>query len=359
VEDVRNGQVQQEGSSVFANIAAVVRSILGSEEPGLVTDSQENMRNNVNNSVSGDLDCSEPREDDPSDGSGSSSSSSSSSLEESESNGPLGPTGDSRLRFQDRVVENGPTKKVRDKTTRKDNVTSTHLKKRKMKAIFMYSCCENFYLRELGLQECGKQRKFYFGLSYAEKNIFLRGCVVENRSVSGYLINGNSFCRKGFKKLFSVGNNRLYKINSNIFSRVTNNPYCRETTSTHQNVVHWLNEFFSKNVNSQPDNDIHHLPDNWTKMEVYEAFKNETTLREEQEVTYSYFCRIWQKHYSRVRIPSRSRFSTCAPCTKFKAMRDKATLEEEKSKYITLVKLVQAECDQWITLSTLGQEICF
>jgi len=49
-------------------------------------------------------------------------------------------------------------------------------------------------------------------------------------------------------------------------------------------------------------------------------------------VTYSWFCRIWNKEFPRVRIPKRSRFSTCGPCTEFKALRDKATLEAERSK---------------------------
>ncbi len=136
-----------------------------------------------------------------------------------------------------------------------------------------------------------------------------------------------------------------------MFSRVTKDIYCREPTSLHHNVVQWLNGFFCKNVDSQPDKDIHHLPDNWTKMEVYETFKSEMTLREEQDVAYSYFCRIWLKHYSWVRIPSRSRFSTCAPCTEFKALRDKATLEEEKSKYFPTLTNSGRKINYWRMLS--------
>jgi hypothetical protein len=167
----------------------------------------------------------------------------------------------------------------------------------------------------------------------------LRGCMVSSRS-TGYSVNGHMLCRLGFKKLFSVGNNRLQKISGNMFTRTENHRFHREATSTYYTLIDWLNDFFSRNVESLPNKDIYHLPDNWSKTEVFDAFKNETELRQEQEVTYSWFCRVWKSQFSRVRIPKRSRFSTCAPCTKFKAMRDKSTLMEERCKFlIHLVKV--------------------
>ena len=89
--------------------------------------------------------------------------------------------------------------------------------------------------------------------------------------------------------------------------------------------------FFLTNMEGLRNKDILHLPDNWTKLEVFEAFKMESSLHEETSLTYSWFCRIWNSEFPRVRIPKRSRFSTCAPCTEFKALRDKATLEAERS----------------------------
>lgn len=77
--------------------------------------------------------------------------------------------------------------------------------------------------------------------------------------------------------------------------------------------------------------DIFHLPDNWTKLEVFEAFQMESLLREEASLTYSWFCRIWNLEFPRVQTPKRSRFSTCGSCTEFKALREKAMLEAERS----------------------------
>lgn len=182
-----------------------------------------------------------------------------------------------------------------------------------------------------------KERTYYFGLSSVERNVLLHSCLKKSvRGTSGYSISGKPICREGFKKLYSIGNNRLQKISRNLFTHIQNDPFCRDKSTTHLTLVQWLNDFFHTNVESLPNKDIFHLPDNWTKSEVHDAFQNEALLRQEQGVTYSWFCRIWNKEFSRVRIPKRSRFSTCAPCTEFKALRDKATLQAEKSKFYTI-----------------------
>jgi hypothetical protein len=56
----------------------------------------------------------------------------------------------------------------------------------------------------MGFEDCGKQRKYYFSLSQSERDILLRGCKVDGGGI-GYSVNGTTLCRKGFKKLFSVG----------------------------------------------------------------------------------------------------------------------------------------------------------
>lgn len=121
-----------------------------------------------------------------------------------------------------------------------------------------------------------KHRTYYFGLSYTEKNVLLRGCVKSNPSgANGYTIDSKTCCRKGFKKLFSIGNNRLQKISKDLFCRIHNDPFCREKSATHLILLQWLNDFFQTNVESLPNKDIFHLPDNWTKAEVYDAFLTE------------------------------------------------------------------------------------
>ncbi len=246
-----------------------------------------------------------------------------------EENSPLG--------FQNKEKSKELGKKDRDQQIRKDDVSNAKLAPSKIKEILRYPCCDNICLGKLGVEEVTKQRKYYYGLTHSEKNVLLRGCMEKShQGRSGYNVQGKTFCREGFKRLYSVGNSRLQRISRDIFMRVQNDAVCKEKSPTQLSLVQWLHDFFSINVESLPNKDIFNLPDNWTKQEIFEAFKTDTLLRDETTTTYSWFCRIWNIEFPRVRIPKRSRFSTCAPCTEFKALRDKATLEAERSK-----------CSQW------------
>ena len=239
---------------------------------------------------------------------------------------------ESPVGFQDKDKPKPCRKRDKLRSERKDVVSNANLAEEKIKQVFKYPCCESLCLLKLGRDEVAKHRTYYYGLTHTEKNVLLRGCLKQNlQGRSGYVVNGKSFCRIGFKKLYSVGNNRLQKVSEDIFCRIQPDTFQKEKSTTQLALVQWLNDFFLTNVESLPNKDIFHLPDNWTKMEVFEAFKIESSLREERSLTYSWFCRIWNSEFPRVRIPKRSRFSTCAPCTEFKALRDKATLEAEKS----------------------------
>lgn len=236
--------------------------------------------------------------------------------------------------FQEKDKPKLTSKKDKDRINRKDSVLAANLTDQKVKEIFKYPCCDSLCLREFCREEVAKQRTYYYGLTRTEKNVLLRGCMKQtHQGRTGYVVNGKSFCREGFKKLYSVGNDRLQKVSQDIFFRIQPETFSKEKSSTQLALVQWLNDFFQINVESLPNKDIFHLPDNWTKFEVFEAFKNETLSREETTLTYSWFCRIWNLEFPRVRIPKRSRFSTCAPCTEFKALRDKATLEHERSMF--------------------------
>jgi hypothetical protein len=177
-------------------------------------------------------------------------------------------------------------------------------------------------------------RNYYFGLLGAEQDVHIRSCV--KKSPSGgkvYLVSGEPICRRGFKKLYSIGNNRLQKICSDLFSHSRFESGIREKSYTHLSLVQWLNQFLKVNVESLPNKGVFHLPDNLSKMQVFDEFQNEAFLRNEQGVTYSWFCRIWNQEFPKVKIPKRNRFSACSTCSEFKALRDKSTLLADKSKF--------------------------
>jgi len=246
-----------------------------------------------------------------------------------EGNDPMGRQGEpdvegsnSPAGFQEKEKSKDLSKKEKDKQARKDVVSKAQLAPSKIKEIYRYTSCDGECLRNLGVDLITKHRMYYYGLTNTEKNILLRGCMEDNhRGRTGYNVHGRPICRTGFKKIYSVGNDRIQRVSRDIFSRIRNDTFRKEKSTTHLSLVQWLNRFFATNVESLPNKDIFHLPDNWTKLEVFEAFRNEFLFREEASATYSWFCRIWNLEFPRVQIPKRSRFSTCAPCTEFKALR--------------------------------------
>jgi hypothetical protein len=115
--------------------------------------------------------------------------------------------------FQEKQKSKDLGKKDRDRKMRKDDVSNAKLATRKIKNILRYPCCDNICLRKLGADQVTKQRQYYYGLTHTEKNVLLRGCMEKtHQGRSGYNVHGQSFCREGFKRLYSVGNDRLQKV---------------------------------------------------------------------------------------------------------------------------------------------------
>lgn len=235
--------------------------------------------------------------------------------------------------FHEKNDPKPPSKREQDRVNKKDVVSIANLTKKKIKEISKYPCCDSYCLWEFSRDDVTKHRTYYYGLTMKEKNVLLQGCMTKvHQGRTGYTVGGKSCCRRGFKKLYSIGNDRLQRLTTDIFCQRQHYRFVREKSVTQLALVQWLNNFFMINVESLPNKDIFHLPDNWTKSDVFDAFKNDFLLRDETTITYSWFCRIWNLEFPRVRIPKRSRFSTCAPCTELKALRDKATLEAERRK---------------------------
>ena len=235
--------------------------------------------------------------------------------------------------------------KERKQMIRKDNVTTSMLDKSKMKEIFQYPCCDRMCLSNFGLEQIIQHRRYYFGLKHVERNVVLRGCLEKTlQGRTGYCVNGKRICRNAFKKLYSVGNDRLQRVSRDIFFKIENDVFRKEKSSVSLSFVQWMTTFLSKHVESLPNKDLFHLPDNWTKGEVFEMFKVDLLEREETTMTYGYFCRLWLEEFPRVRIPEHSHFTACTPCTEFKHLRDKATLEVEKSKStLTIILLLETK----------------
>ena len=75
-----------------------------------------------------------------------------------------------------------------------------------------------------------------------------------------------------------------------------------------------------------PNRDTIHIPDNFSRREIYNLYKGyaEGVEGNGSFITYAYFTRIWKKQFNNVCIPKKSRMGICSICATLKSRRDKS-----------------------------------
>ena len=88
----------------------------------------------------------------------------------------------------------------------------------------------------------------------------------------------------------------------------------------------WMCDFFPKHGECMPDRDTIHIPDNFSRREIYNLYKGyvEGVEGNGNFITYAYFTRIWKKQFNNVHIPKNSRMGICSICATLKSRRDKS-----------------------------------
>ncbi|KAL3680098.1 hypothetical protein R1sor_023054 [Riccia sorocarpa] len=103
-------------------------------------------------------------------------------------------------------------------------------------------------------------------------------------------------------------------------------------------LLEWLDSFFLSHCQRQPGDGKYHLPNNFTKKEVYDHYK--TDMSQMQSVLqYSSFKRYWRKYYPLFTIPTTNKFSVCDFCELYKSKRDKVVTKLEKAEAIEALQL--------------------
>ena len=75
---------------------------------------------------------------------------------------------------------------------------------------------------------------------------------------------------------------------------------------------------------NQPNKKGRHLPDNYSKAEVFKIYMASLDAdREDGHASFSSFHRVWGKSFPEVKIPAVNRFSQCSHCRYYKTLRDK------------------------------------
>jgi hypothetical protein len=100
----------------------------------------------------------------------------------------------------------------------------------------------------------------------------------------------------------------------------------RESGPLTNTTLSWMHDFFSKHGECMPDRDTIHIPDNFSRREIYNLYKGyvEGVEGNGNFITYAYFTRIWKKQFNNVCIPKKSRMGICSICATLKSRRDKS-----------------------------------
>ena len=85
------------------------------------------------------------------------------------------PEGETPKGFQEKENPARLGKKEKDRMSRKDAISRANLTEKKIKEVFKFPCCDGCCLSELGRSEIRKHRTYYYGLTWSEKNVLLRG----------------------------------------------------------------------------------------------------------------------------------------------------------------------------------------
>ena len=113
-------------------------------------------------------------------------------------------------------------------------------------------------------------------------------------------------CRKAFKRIHSIGNLRLSRIQTRIKKDPTfySDDYQGWITrpSTHI-AISWMHDLFSKHGESMLNRETIHIPDNFTRQEIYKLYKDyvQGGQRNGNFFTYGYFTRVWKKKFNKMK----------------------------------------------------------
>ncbi|KAL3683163.1 hypothetical protein R1sor_001185 [Riccia sorocarpa] len=201
-------------------------------------------------------------------------------------------------------------------------------------------CCKKTCVWNLGINRLRSERKRYFRLSRTERSVYLESLVtkLESGGVVFRLSQNLTVCRKAFKIIFCVGNSRLQRLRLQ-----DKHPASIDTIATQPSaeafiLLEWLDSFFLSHCERQPADGKYHLPNNFTKKEVYDHYR--TDMVQVRECLHSSsFKHYWVKFYPLVTISTTNKFFVCDFCELYKSKRDKSVTNIEKAEAVQALKL--------------------
>lgn len=212
--------------------------------------------------------------------------------------------------------------------------TKRLLKRAAVKKTCREYCCAKNCLRGLGFNKIKQEREIFFGMKRSNQNNFLRASIGMAHEHTRYTVLDEIVCRRCFLKVFCVSNQRMkfFLARSRFGEEVMQCSYTMRETPELSFVNNWLDVFVGYNGENLQNCKFTHLPDNFTKAEVYNLYVETLKERNMPMLSLCSFLRVWRKYFSHVKIPKKTRMGVCQICAELKAKRDTAKTSEQKGK---------------------------
>ncbi|KAL3694071.1 hypothetical protein R1sor_007722 [Riccia sorocarpa] len=193
-------------------------------------------------------------------------------------------------------------------------------------------CYKKMCVWNLGINRLRSERKRYFRLSRTERSVYLESLVtkLENGGVVFRLSQNLTVCRKAFKIILCVGNSRVQRLRLQDKHPASIDTVARQPSAEAFILLEWLDSFFLSHRERQPADGKYHLPNNFTKKEVYDHYRTDM-VQAQESLQYSSFKHYWVKFYPLVTIPTTNKFYVCDFWELYKSKHDKGVTRIEKA----------------------------
>ena len=212
------------------------------------------------------------------------------------------------------------------------------------------TCCGNLCLSKFGKANLRVMREKYLSLNGEEQDTFLISHMqlvrdhtpgASSTHVEYFLGIGTKCCRAAFKIAHSIGNMRLQRIQHRLlkgswipFDKIA---YAGKGL-VGRHAINWMENYFSKQCDIMPTTGRLHLSDNFTRREVYQAYKDDMLSGGEPYIQYRHFNRLWRIQFNNVVIPRKVRMGVCSICATLKSMAKGGRSDEQIKNYKNLLR---------------------
>ena len=139
-----------------------------------------------------------------------------------------------------------------------------------------------------------------------------------------FTVRNRELCTKSVRQIFKITDhsfNKYRKLREDDTIPVHGNIERLSSSQKTSNALSWLRNFVESVGEKQPNSSFIHLPNYLNRSDLYNDYKSDMEIGNEEYVGYSQFCEVWNKHMSDVKIPTHTTLGKCTTCTGFETRR--------------------------------------